>query len=123
ELVPVWELLQPRNKKDISLERLKWYERLLALKPESVEGRMAAARVAMEEGLWGQARNYLGLAEEQGEEDARLYRLWAELEDRSTQNESAAQRWLERAEESPPPRCWVCRETGRIYPVWSPVAE
>lgn len=122
DLAQTWELLVPKKKKSAA-ERLKWFERLMNLRPDSVEGRLALARVAMEEGFWGEARQYLTTAEQNtAEVDARLYKLFAELEDRSTHNEEASRRWLERAAESPSPRAWVCRVTGRVYSRWSPVA-
>jgi HemY protein len=127
DLVPVWDLLIPRKKVINAALRLKWYERLLSLRPGSIEARLAAARAAMEEGLWGEARHHLTMAEQEHavEEtpDARLYKLWSELEDRSTQNDDVSQHWLEKAAESPLPRCWVCRQTGRVYTQWAPVAQ
>lgn len=121
ELVPVWDSLAPEHKaKDMSA-RLRWYERLLALKPDSAESQIAAARVAMEDGLWGEARQYLAMAEKL-QPNARLYRLWAKFAERQQQPEES-RHWLEKASDAKPDKVWVCRETGRIYEHWTAVAE
>ncbi|MCB1840333.1 MAG: heme biosynthesis protein HemY, partial [Alphaproteobacteria bacterium] len=59
-LVPLWEQAAPHSaKKGDTLARVKWYERLLLLNPESVEGLLAMADVLIQEGLWGEAKKYL----------------------------------------------------------------
>lgn len=118
-LVSIWEELAPQNV-DPS-KRLKWFERLYKLNPEDAESRLLMARAAMEEGLWGEARNYLHLAQESSA-DARLYKLWAELETKAGHNKDAAARMLNMVLEARPAKVWICRETGRIYKDWSPVA-
>jgi len=49
EFIPIWDLAQPKSKKNKALDpmsRLRWFERLPALKPEDAQGQMAAARAA-----------------------------------------------------------------------------
>ncbi|MCM2344495.1 MAG: tetratricopeptide repeat protein [Alphaproteobacteria bacterium] len=121
ELVSVWDSLAPERKANDLSSRLRWYERLLALKPDSAESQIAAARVAMEDGLWGEARQYLAMAEKL-QPNARLYRLWAKFAERQQQPEES-RHWLEKAAEAKPDKVWVCRETGRIYDQWTAVAE
>ena len=121
-LVPLWDALAPEKKKNSSGgERLGWFEKLVALRPDSAEGQLAAAKVAMEEELWGQAREYLHMAE-QLEPSARLYRMYAALEEELGHTEEAND-WLEKAADAPPDKVWTCRETGRIYENWAPVAK
>ena len=121
ELAAVWDTLVPEKKSGDMTARLRWFERLVALKPDSMESQMAAARVAMEDGLWGEARQYLAMAEKL-QPNARLYRLWAKFAERQHQPEES-RHWLERATEAKPDKVWVCRETGRIYDRWSAVAQ
>lgn len=121
ELVPLWDSLAPDKKTSDMAARLRWFERLVALKPDSVESQLAAARVAMEDGLWGEARQYLAMAEKL-QPNARLYRLWAKFAERQHQPEES-RHWLEKATEARPDKVWVCRETGRIYDHWSAIAQ
>ncbi len=122
EMVPLWDKVAPKNKPGDPMVRLRWFERLLALKPDSAEGQMAVARAAMDDGLWGEARAYLKQAEKI-RPGAGLYRLWAELEEKSTHDMDAVRGWLEKAADAPAGKVWTCRETGRIYESWSPVAQ
>lgn len=121
ELVPIWDSLTPEKKNNDISSRLRWYERLVAIKPDSIESQLAVARVAMEDGLWGEARQYLAMAEKL-QPNARLYRLWAKFAERQQQPEES-RHWLEKAADARPDKVWVCRETGRIYDHWSAVAE
>ncbi len=122
ELVPLWDLAMPENKSGDPMVRLKWFERLLALNTESAEGQMAVARAAMDDGLWGEARSYLKMAE-RIKPSVRLYKMLAELEEREARNEEAVKKWLEKAAEAPQDKQWICRETGRTYSEWMPVAQ
>lgn len=122
DLATLWREAMPKAKKDSASEVLKWFERLLALNPKSAEGQMAVAKAAMDAGLWGEAKNYLKMAEGI-RTSARLYRLFAELEERTTKDEIAIRHWLEKAADAPSDRAWVCRESGRVYSEWQCVAE
>lgn len=125
ELVYVWDMAAPaagkKSKTDDIAMRIKWFERLMALKPDSNEGHLALAQAAMDDGLWGEARAHLREAEKT-DPSRRVYRMLIALEERSTQDEEAIMRWSDKADEAAPDRQWVCRETGRVYPQWSPVA-
>lgn len=124
ELASLWASLAPdKNSKKVTPEkRMRWFERLVALKTDSALGQMTAARAALEEGLIGEARAYLSAAEKICP-TAALYRLWAELEDRTGKNSHAARVWLEKAADAPPDKIWTCRETGRVYQSWSAIAQ
>lgn len=121
ELIPLWDTLAPEKKSNDMAVRLRWYERLVAIKPDSVESQIAVARVAIEDGLWGEARQYLAMAEKL-QPNARLYRLWARFAERQHQPEES-RHWLEKAADARPDKVWVCKETGRIYDRWHAVAE
>lgn len=121
DLVPLWDALSPSNKPNDMTVHLRWFERLVALKPGDAESQIAAARVAINDGLWGEAWQYLAAAEKI-RPNARLYRLWATMEEKTSHSESAKRYW-EKAADAAADRVWTCRETGRIYERWSPIAE
>lgn len=121
-LATLWDSLIDPGKAENPAARLRWAERLLKLHPDSADGLMFAGRVAMESSIWGVARDYLEKAEAV-EPSAALYLLRATLEERSGGGEDAVRLWLERAAAAPPAKVWVCRETGRIYDAWQPVAQ
>jgi HemY protein len=121
-LAKLWPELADTLKINDALMRLKWMERLVKARPESPEANLAMAQAAMEASLWGEARNHIEKAELVSP-DSRVYKLRAEVEKRSVHDDAEAVFWLEKAEQAPEPRAWVCRETGRIYPEWHPIAE
>lgn len=121
-LVPLWEEAMPRAKDGDTAARVKWYERLVALNPDHVEGMLAMASVLIQEGLWGEARKYLQKIDVL-EPSVRLYKLWARLEERSTGNDEAVKIWLEKASDAPRERLWICSETGHVYDRWMPVSD
>jgi HemY protein len=121
DLLNLWDKLAPDNKPSDMMRRLRWYEKIVALKPDSAEGQMAAARAAMKDGLWGEAKAYLTIAE-QIKPSAKLYKLRAQVEQETSHDSRAVQEWLEKAADAPPEKVWTCRETGAVYDQWSPVA-
>lgn len=121
ELAALWETLAPASKPGDPSGRLRWFEKLVALRPDSDESQMAAGKAAMAEGLWGEARQYLGMAG-QIRESARLCRMWAKLAEKQGRPAEAAH-WLERAADAPAGEVWHCAQTGRIYERWSPIAQ
>lgn len=122
DLVRLWEELLPAAKSGKSLERYSWAKRLAALNPTHPESDILVGRAAMQESLWGEAREHFRHAD-QGDSSARLYWLWATMEKRAGSPGSVVQALQEKASSFPPDPCWVCRETGRIYEQWTPVAE
>ena len=120
DLVPVWDSLAPANKPSDMAARLRWFEKLVALNPGHVESQIAAANAAIKDGLWGEAWQYLSAAEKI-RPNARLYRLWAQMEEKTGHSESAKRLW-EKAADAPGDKMWICRETGAIYEHWSPLA-
>ncbi len=104
------------------MDRVRWFEKLLAFKPDSVEGLLALAQVQIEEGLWGEARKNLNTAEDI-RPNKNLYKLWARLEGRATHNDDAVRVLLEKAADAPRERVWICNETGRTYKEWSPISD
>lgn len=121
ELVEIWDVLAPEDNGKNQTKRLKWYENLVSLKPDSAEGQMAAARAAMEMGLWGEAKAYLMVAEKIYP-SARLFRLRAIVEQNSTHNEDAFNHLIEKASQALPDKVWYCKDTGMTYDAWSAIA-
>ena len=121
DLIKLWDTLIPRTKKDSSTERLRWFEKLASSRPDSEESHLTMAQVALDAQLWGQAREYLQKAEDIAL-SARLYKLYATLEDQSGHSADAYE-WQEKAATAPPEKKWVCKQTGMTYEKWSPVAH
>lgn len=127
-LTNIWERARivPKAVSDSSkpdpMDRVRWFEKLLAFKKDSVEGLLALANVQIEEGLWGEARKNLTRAEEI-RPNKNLYKLWARLEGRATHDDGAVRMLLEKAADAPQERVWICNETGRIYKNWSPISD
>jgi HemY protein len=121
ELAALWNEIAPKRKKDDIAVRMAWVEKLTALRPDDAESQIALAEVAISGGLWGQARQYLGVAEGITP-SARLCRLKAKLEDMAG-DRTLAHRYLEQVADAQPDRAWVCSQTGIVYPHWAAIAE
>jgi HemY protein len=117
-LIPLWQ----RAQESAGLSPIKSAEKLLALRPDSMEARLTAAQAFMQERLWGEARKALEQAQEI-RPSAALYQLWALLEERATGNREAVRAWQDRALGAALDFGWVCRETGRVYDHWVPVSD
>lgn len=122
ELVDIWTTLAPENTSRKPQQRLRWFEKLVAFNPHNIESQIAAARAAIDDGLWGEARTYL-IAAEKIEERADVYQLWAELERLSTRNEEAEAAWLRKAHAALPKPEWICRLTHKRYNQWYAIAQ
>jgi len=118
--VRYWMDLQDEEAAD-SLSRLRWLERLLKANEKSASGQRMAGEIAIDAGLWGEARSFLKEAENLGPSIS-LYKAFAKLEERSSHDESAIKDYLSLAAGAEPDKVWVCRETGNIYEHWSPLA-
>jgi len=122
DLLALWQLAMPKRGNKDPLSVMKWYERLLAINPESLYGLLAMAEASINSGLWGEARTYLDRAEAI-RCPAKLYQLRAALEEKSGSGDMLAmEKYLKLAGSAEPEPVWVCCETGRIYDKWSPIA-
>lgn len=123
DILTLWGQAMPGRKAKNVLARLKWYERLLAINPQSVQALQAVAEAAIKDGLWGEARSYLDQAENI-RPTSQLYTLRAALEEKSgSGDEATTQAYLNKAQNTEAEPVWVCTETGRIYDRWSPIAN
>jgi HemY protein len=119
ELADLWDKVAPTNKSSDLGRRLRWMEKLVALDTQNADVHVAAAKVAMDDGLWGEARAHLVTAEEI-RPSAQIYRLRAKLEEETTFNANSINHWLQKATEAVPDSVWYCTLTGNIYEQWSP---
>ena len=111
DLAGIWMDLVPAAK------RMAAAERLIKINAGDLESYLAAAEEAMEQKLWGQARDQLARGLEINS-DERLYEMKMRLEMLVGDYEAAErvrEHYLPTA--SPAPQ-WVCSETGRGYPAW-----
>ena len=120
-LARAWPEFMDQARANEPFAKLKWAEKLIEAQPENADAHIAAAEAAIDAALWGEARDHLQKAEIMAP-DVRVYRLRAEIEKRAFQDHSEALMWMKKAENAPPPRAWVCRDTGRVYEEWHPVA-
>lgn len=116
-----WDKAGPQNKPDDTRRRLRWHQRLAMMQPASVDGQIACAMVAMEDGHWDEARDHLSEAEKI-QPRAQIFRLRAKLEEVSTFDQRRAKEWLEKAADAAPDPVWYDTLTGTIYKDWSPIA-
>lgn len=129
DLLVYWDALTPYSKKDRTVnkakadeKRMKWYEELVSLCPQSAYGQIAAAKVSMDAEMWGQAKAYL-IAAEKLEPSANLYRQMAIVEQHTTHDDDNMHELMEKAALAPADKVWVCNQTSIIYEHWEPIAE
>lgn len=98
-------------------------EALAALTPGHIEGDIAIARAAIAAGEFARARKSLeaiGPMARAADLEARVCRLWAELEDAEHGPGLAAREWLMRASAARPDPAWVCSRCHQATPDWRP---
>lgn len=120
ELAEVWRRLGANGER--MMERVRRFEKLVKLTPDSPVAHAALGEVALEAELWGQARTHLTTAVETAP-DRRLYRMLADLEEREKGDAAAARDWLAKAESAPSEAVWTCEECGTPSPVWNALCE
>lgn len=105
------------------VQRLKRFERLVELRPTDPESHLAAAAIALNARLWGEARRHLDRAGAQGPGpwSNRLCHLMAEVEQGDHGNGEARQTWLERAARGEADATWVCGACGAETHGWEPL--
>jgi HemY protein len=121
DLFAAWDTLIDPKHADEALARLRWDEKLLKINDSSAHGWLGNARAAMAAGLWGEARAFLKKAQAI-EENSALFKLYSELEDRAGGDRDIVRDLLLKASAAKPSKVWMCTQTGRVYPSWSPVA-
>lgn len=121
DLADMWRTVSPyKVGKDSVNKRFKHWEKLVSLNPAHYESQIAAADAAITEGLWDKARMYLEAAEKI-DQTARLYQIWARLEE-GLENQDEAYAYFEKAANAKPDKIWVCVRSGNIYAEWQALA-
>ncbi len=116
-LLPVfWDASEAND----GLERVRATERLCKASPDHIESRIARIRADLAAQLWGEARNRLGEIGDAGPDatDARVYRLWAQLEEEEHGDLAKAHVWLTRASVADSEAAWVCGDCGNTIAEW-----
>lgn len=121
-LVDVWAGLMPDGDNADALARIRWFEKLVKINPANARVQVAAGMAAFDAALWGEARKFFEAAEAI-RPSKELYVALAALEDKTSGHEEAAREWLAKAADVKGARVWICRESGRIYDAWSPIAQ
>ncbi len=97
-------------------------EELTKLTPNTMEGHLALAEVALRAKLFGVARKYLDLVRG-GHHDERVYRMLADLERLSGNDPEAASKWLSAALDAQPAPTWTCSACAEGYLRWQAVCD
>lgn len=97
-------------------------EELTKLTPNTMEGHLALAEVALRAKLFGVARKYLDLVRG-GHHDERVYRMLADLERLSGNDPEAASKWLSAALDAQPAPTWTCNACAEGYLRWQAVCD
>ena len=121
KLVNLWMSLLSERKLRKPNARLDWIKRLASMNASHIESKIAIAKVAMEDGLWGEAREYLLKAESE-EPRAAVYRMLEEIAHCSDHDDDKARIWADKGIDAAADPVWMCQNTGRIYPSWQIVA-
>jgi len=103
---------------DDSLARVKATEKLIAGNRAHAESHIAMARASLDAQLWGEAREHLSAVTDAADE-ARVCRLWADLEDSEHGDGDKARAWLTRAAAAEADPSWVCSSCGNAVADWS----
>ncbi len=122
DMIPLWDMLVPASAAGDRMARYRWFEWVQEFHPERSFAVLALARVAIEEGMWGEARAALMRAEKISP-SAQLYRLWVMLEERTGNKPEVIRQWLDRAAGAPSAPVWTCQKTGRRFDHWVALVE
>lgn len=121
KFVTMWMTLLSERKLKKPNARLDWVKSLAANNASSIESKIAIAKIAMEDGLWGEAREYLLQAESE-EPRAAVYRMLEEIAHCSDHDNDKARIWADKGIDASADPVWMCQNTGRIYPEWQIIA-
>ncbi len=122
QLLGLWRTLCPQDKKDQRTTEYRWMEWVAGFHPESQPAVLAIASVAIEHGMWGEARAALVRAEKMYP-SRDLYLNWVGLEEATNKNPEVIRQWLDRAAKAPTGPRWICSKTHRAFDQWIPVVE
>lgn len=108
------------------IRRVKLAEELTHRTADHAESRLLRARVSLDAGLTGRARQELVALRESGQADRRAYDLLVELERAEHSPDAAREKeaaWLREAAEAPVEPVWRCGHCGAEHNSWKPLCE
>lgn len=120
DLIALWDQLIGQKLQKDPLGVMRHAEKLIKLAPKDFDVRLYLAEKAMDHGLWGEARTHLEEAENI-RESAALYALNARLEKSTGGKAEDIAASESHAANGPPPKAWICSQSGTIYDRWDPV--
>lgn len=121
QLATLWDRLSPNNDKIEDTKKLAWYEKLVNMAPDNIEGYICAARAAINMGYWGEAKAYL-MAAEKIYPTNKIFHMRALVEKNIAHNDGAMEEVLESTNRVMPEKRWTCQETGMVYDDWFAIA-
>ncbi len=101
------------------IKKMKAAQKLASFKAANNETLMMLAKVAIDAGLWGDARKNMMTLGDQGPVSIGYCRLMAKLEEGENINKAAAHEWLVRAADAEPDSAWVCDGCGNRAVGWT----
>ncbi|SUB02824.1 tetratricopeptide repeat protein [Pannonibacter phragmitetus] len=104
---------------DAAADRLKRVKTLAALRPNTAEGALAIARVALDAREFAEARAQLKKVL-RSEPTRNAFLLMADLEEAESGDKGRMREWLARAVRAPLDKAWIA--DGVVSSVWSPVS-
>ncbi|MBS7810644.1 heme biosynthesis HemY N-terminal domain-containing protein [Roseococcus pinisoli] len=108
------------------IRRVKMAEELTRRTPDHAESRLLRARICLEAGLTGRARQELNALRDSGQADRRAYDLLVELERAEHSPDAAREKeaaWLREASDAPMEPVWRCGHCGAEHNHWKPLCE
>lgn len=115
--LPLWTALMPEQKAGQPNVKFRWFQWIAEFHPQSEIAQLALARAAIDEQLWGDARVALAQAEKFGRSES-IYKLWIELEEKTTHQADVIAQWRDRAAQARTDGVWICTKTGRVFAEW-----
>ncbi|MFA7276950.1 MAG: heme biosynthesis HemY N-terminal domain-containing protein [Pseudobdellovibrionaceae bacterium] len=119
EFLPVWFDLAPEPRAGREGQVFEWMSWVDGLRPHSLAGKIGLAQAAIADGLWGEARQALADAEKI-RPCAEIYRLWVQLEEKTSGRADVIRAFLDRSYQAPAQGVWVCQKTLQHFEMWVP---
>ncbi|MES2729025.1 MAG: heme biosynthesis HemY N-terminal domain-containing protein [Pseudomonadota bacterium] len=120
DLVRQWDAIMPAKNLKTTLAHSNWRRQLAHYNPTSVETHVMMAEAALHDALWGEVRDHL-VAADASSNTARVQALWTAFAAKAPKTMQADIPRRAHMPVSPDP-VWYCRQTGRVYPAWMPLA-
>ncbi len=104
---------------DDPLARARHFKKLDSFNPGHPESQLALARMALDAGLWGEARTHLDSVADVPSPSRRACSMLSELEECGNGNPTRARQWRERAAQAGSDAAWICGQCAAAVDVWT----